>query len=187
MSNLRIDYSGDKFWENEVGQYHREDGPAVKLVNGYQSWWLNGKRHRINGPAVEYTNGGKEWFLDNYEYTEEDYNEKVKEYTKPTVRLWLDDVREAPEGWIRCYWPADVIKYLKSQTVDEISLDHDLGECESTGYDVVLWLAEQVFLKQFKFHLPKMYCHSDNPVGRKKILDGIESIQKYSQSKEDEF
>jgi hypothetical protein len=102
-------------------------------------------------------------------------------------KIWLDDVREAPEGWIRCYYPAEVIKHLETQTVDEISLDYDLGECDSTGYDVVLWLAEQVFLKQFKFPLPKMYCHSDNPVGRQRILDGIESVQKYYQSKEYEF
>ncbi len=25
------------------------------------------------------------------------------------VQIWLDDVRPAPEGWIRCYWPDEVI------------------------------------------------------------------------------
>ena len=27
------------------GKWHREDGPAVELANGYKEWWLNGIRY----------------------------------------------------------------------------------------------------------------------------------------------
>jgi hypothetical protein len=56
-----IDKNGVKEWKNEVGEYHREDGPAREFTDGYKSWWMNGKRHRLDGPAIEYANGDKEW------------------------------------------------------------------------------------------------------------------------------
>jgi hypothetical protein len=60
------------------GKYHCADGPAIEW-NGYKSWWLNGLRHRSDGPAIEYSNGNKEWYLNNIQYTEEDFNNKIKE------------------------------------------------------------------------------------------------------------
>ena len=49
------------------------------IVNdGNQFWFLNGKRHREDGPAIEYKEGDKYWFLNGIEYTEEKYNEKIK-------------------------------------------------------------------------------------------------------------
>jgi hypothetical protein len=39
---------------------------------------------------------------------------------------------------------------LKENKVEEISLDHDLGDDQKgTGYDVLLWIEEQVFLKGY--------------------------------------
>ena len=59
------------------------------------------------------------------------------------MKVWLDDVREAPEGWIHIRTPEEAIDLLRSGAVEEISLDHDLGifteEGEATGYDVLLW------------------------------------------------
>lgn len=37
------------------------------------------------------------------------------------------DERDTPAGWIRVYWPDEVIKLLKTGKVTEISVDHDLG------------------------------------------------------------
>ena len=54
--------NGDKEWYLN-GQQHREDGPAVEYGNGYKEWWLNGKLHRVDGPAVEHNNGYKAWYL----------------------------------------------------------------------------------------------------------------------------
>ena len=50
----------------------------------------------------------------------------------------MDDKRDTPEGWVRVYWPHEAIELLKTGTVEEISLDHDLGDDDKgTGYDVV--------------------------------------------------
>lgn len=27
-----------------IGEIHREDGPAIKCLSGYEEWWVNGKR-----------------------------------------------------------------------------------------------------------------------------------------------
>ena len=42
--------------------------------------WANGKDdfHREDGPAVEYSDGFKAWYLNDEEYSEEDYNDKIK-------------------------------------------------------------------------------------------------------------
>jgi len=49
----------------------------------------------------------------------------------------LDDVCEAPDGWIHVRTPEEAIELLRSGQVGEISLDHDLGlatsEAERTG------------------------------------------------------
>ncbi len=48
---------------NELGQLHREDGPAIEYLNGSKEWWVNGKKHRKDGPALEYSNGTRYWYL----------------------------------------------------------------------------------------------------------------------------
>jgi len=61
------------------------------------------------------------------------------------MKVYLDDERETPEGWVRVYWPDEAIKLLSDGVVTEISLDHDLGDdTRGTGYDVVLWIEEAV-------------------------------------------
>ena len=32
-----------RYWLDEDGLLHREDGPAVEWNDGYKAWWLNGK------------------------------------------------------------------------------------------------------------------------------------------------
>ena len=57
----------------------------------------------------------------------------------------MDDKRDTPEGWVRVYWPHEAIELLKTGAVEEISLDHDLGDDDNgTGYDVVTWIEEAV-------------------------------------------
>ena len=92
------------------------------------------------------------------------------------MRVYLDDERVTPDGWIRVYWPEDAIALLESGQVEEISLDHDLGDDEhGTGYDVVLWIEEAVALRGFK--PPRMFVHSANSSAKEKMLSGIEAIQ----------
>ncbi len=92
------------------------------------------------------------------------------------MKVYLDDERQAPEGWVRVYWPFQVIELLKTGEVTEISLDHDLGDdLRGTGYDVILWIEEAVCTEGFK--PPDIHVHSANSSARQKMLAGINSIK----------
>jgi hypothetical protein len=43
------------------------------------------------------------------------------------MKLWHDDVRPAPEGWVHARTNDEAKEYFKSGEVETCSLDHDLG------------------------------------------------------------
>ncbi|MBA4418356.1 MAG: hypothetical protein C0392_10675 [Syntrophus sp. (in: bacteria)] len=91
------------------------------------------------------------------------------------MKLFLDDERIAPEGWIHVRQPEEAIETLKTGKVAEISLDHDLGDdVHGTGYDVILWIEEAVVTQGFV--PPRITVHSANPSARQKMEAGIKSI-----------
>jgi len=91
------------------------------------------------------------------------------------MRVFLDDERSTPEGWVRAFWPDEVIDLLESGEVTHLSLDHDLGDDErGTGYDVVLWIEDAVALRGFA--PPILTVHSANSSARLKMLAGIGAI-----------
>jgi hypothetical protein len=79
--------------------------------------------------------------------------------------------------------PKDAIDILKTGSVGEISLDHDLGDdVRGTGYDVILWIEEAVATQDFD--PPKIIVHSANPSARQKMEAGIQSINRtYAKSR----
>ena len=86
------------------------------------------------------------------------------------------------EGWVRVYWPDEAIALLESGAVEELSLDHDLGDDErGTGYDVVLWIEKAVALRGFK--PPRVFVHSANSSARDKMIAGIQSIERMARQK----
>ena len=91
------------------------------------------------------------------------------------MKVYLDDERETPAGWTRVYWPDEAIKLLRTGCVDEISLDHDLGDdVRGTGYDVIGWIEEQVVTNDFV--PPVIRVHSANISARQKMELGISAI-----------
>lgn len=93
------------------------------------------------------------------------------------MKVYLDDLRETPEGWVRVYWPDEAIDLLKTGAVEKISLDHDLGDDDrGTGYDVVLWIEEAVVINNFS--PPIIKVHSANSAARKRMESGILSIKR---------
>lgn len=97
-----------------------------------------------------------------------------------TLRVWLDDERPAPEGWVACRWPGEVIALLGSGQVATVSLDHDLGDdSRGTGYDVLLWLEEAV--ARYGFTLPEIHVHTANPAARTRMLAAVDAISRLSQ------
>lgn len=96
------------------------------------------------------------------------------------MKVFLDDARTTPEGWVRVYWPDEAVALLQTGQVTEISLDHDLGDdARGTGYDVLLWIEKAVRLRGFV--PPRMQVHSANPAARTRMLAGIAAIERARQ------
>jgi hypothetical protein len=94
-----------------------------------------------------------------------------------SVKVFLDDERVAPEGWIQVRWPDEAIALLRAGGVEELSLDHDLGDdARGTGYDVLLWLEEAVVTHSFA--PPQIRVHSANVSARQKMELAIGAIQR---------
>lgn len=96
------------------------------------------------------------------------------------MKIWLDDIRPAPEGWVWIKHPKDLIGYLHSD-VEEISFDHDLGIFDAngkeiTGYDALVVV--ETFVLNGLFPKPKkLSIHSANAGARKKMELAIQSIE----------
>lgn len=94
------------------------------------------------------------------------------------MRIFLDDERVTPPGWVRTYWPDEAIKLLDKGNVTEISLDHDLGDdTRGTGYDVIVWIEEAVITRGFI--PPIIKIHSANSSAKVKMQLGIDNINRY--------
>jgi hypothetical protein len=77
------------------------------------------------------------------------------------VNLWLDDRVPPPTPhWIWIKTVKEVKVFLTEQKVHMISLDHDLGENQEPGYDLVKWMMVNKLWSRAK---PQV--HSMNPVG----------------------
>lgn len=98
------------------------------------------------------------------------------------LRVWLDDLRPAPAGWYWALTAEEVVDVLRSELVEDLSLDHDLGRSYS-GYDVIKWLAHQREVNGFNFWpLNRPTVHSSNPVGRVNIESVIERYGEYDEN-----
>lgn len=88
------------------------------------------------------------------------------------MKLWVDDERRAPEGWVWATRPAEAISALATGAVTHLSLDHDLGIDPTTGEaitarPIMLWLCEMSTTHPQQRYWPDQVCvHSQNPVGR---------------------
>lgn len=96
------------------------------------------------------------------------------------MKLWHDDVRPAPEGWVWARTNTEAKSLLLTGRVTEVSLDHDLGfhdvvipddpdelaevlilkgQSDQTGYDLVCWMIDNFLVPA------KVTIHSWNPLG----------------------
>jgi len=98
------------------------------------------------------------------------------------MKIYLEDVRDLPvwavnDGWLLVRTYREVIEYLKTDEVEQLSLDHDLGGLK-TGYDVLLWIEEKVVKEGFI--PPTIDIHTSNPPARIRMLQTIKSIKEKS-------
>ncbi len=91
------------------------------------------------------------------------------------MKIFLDDCRPCPEGWTLALTAGEAIALLEQGNVEEISLDHDLGDEEvcGSGYQVATWIEEKAFhgaISPLKWRI-----HSANPVGVQKMSAALKS------------
>lgn len=76
-------------------------------------------------------------------------------------KLYLDDVRPIPEGWVGARTVAEFISLIESRGLpDALSLDHDLGG-EETAMEAVHWMID----RELDTREVTITVHSANPVG----------------------
>lgn len=80
------------------------------------------------------------------------------------MKLWIDDVRPAPEGWEHIHSVNEAVGaiVLEYENIEVISLDHDAGDYGPLDYIKILDWAEEVYGSDFK---PAIKLHSANPIG----------------------
>lgn len=91
------------------------------------------------------------------------------------IKVYLDDLRHAPDGWIRLIDAQSCLSILREGIVSELSLDHDLGEESPNG----TWLVKQICadVRDGKYTLPLCRVHSQNPVGRRRMEEMIADLK----------
>ena len=80
------------------------------------------------------------------------------------MKIWLDDLRPAPEGYIWCKSVNEAKRIIVSaeESISVIDCDHDLGDFANQGGDAIKlldWLVERETFYPVEIH-------TANPVGR---------------------
>ena len=75
---IEVDSYGNRFYYNNAGKRHRENGPAVEYVSGAKHWYYNGQLHRLDGAAVVWANGTEFWWLNDQPATEAQFKLAVR-------------------------------------------------------------------------------------------------------------
>lgn len=79
------------------------------------------------------------------------------------MKIWLDDIRPAPEDYVQCKSVNEAIVIIEENknNIEVIDLDHDLGDFAKDGGDAIClmdYLVENELFYTLNFH-------TANPVG----------------------
>lgn len=96
------------------------------------------------------------------------------------INLYLDDLRDCPDGFELAKTMEEAVSFLKENKINILSLDHDLGEENGkllkTGYDLVKWICE--FYEEENLSIKAIYLHTDNNVGRENMFETLKAAQR---------
>jgi hypothetical protein len=99
------------------------------------------------------------------------------------MRVWLDDERSAPPGWTHVRTVDNAIALILAEEpfggVEEISLDHDLGTVDESGYDLLLWIERECHAG-YLHRVPRLHIHTANPPARKRMEAAVAAIERMS-------
>lgn len=84
------------------------------------------------------------------------------------MKIWLDDIRPAPEGYFWCNSVNEVICLINEtdEKIELIDCDHDLGAYAKDGGDGIYLL--DYLVEKGLFYPIKL--HTMNPVGRENMM-----------------
>src|SRR5688500_12240166 len=99
------------------------------------------------------------------------------------MRLWVDDERPAPKGWLAVTTSDAALDILEKGDVTEVSLDHDLGD-DDNGYRVITWIEEKVFTDS-SYRPPSIAIHTSNPSARVKMELAAAAIANHLAKRDD--
>lgn len=89
------------------------------------------------------------------------------------MKLFVDDVRDAPEGWVVARTVTDAIRILATQGVKEVSLDHDIAFQERHGFDLETFEGVAWYIAAMK-EPPEVTIHTGNAPAAYRMRDIIE-------------
>jgi hypothetical protein len=94
------------------------------------------------------------------------------------MKLFVDDIRPAPEGWQQARTVTEAIRFLEmfGSEVDEISLDHDISYAVEVAGTQRPFPSPENFTAVARYikvydnvPMPKVTIHSANPVGAEEL------------------
>ena len=96
------------------------------------------------------------------------------------MKLWIDDLRPAPEGykWVKTVNEAKThccraLNPNKELLIEEFDLDHDAGDYEQDYIELLKWLEEKVYVENWVIN-SVFKLHTGNIVGRNNMNAIIE-------------
>ena len=100
------------------------------------------------------------------------------------MKLYIDDIRPAPDDWQQARTVTDAIRFLSQfgKEVDEISIDHDISyavEVAGTqrpfpspeNFSAVAYFIAAYYKETPNSKKPQIIIHTANPVGGKELAD----------------
>lgn len=98
------------------------------------------------------------------------------------MKLFVDDIRNPEDIYQESDWVVvrsyeEAVERLNNGDCTVISLDHDLGSDEPTGYDLAKWLSNNNAWPE------QVYVHSANPVDSNNIIKEYKFWLKYYKGK----
>lgn len=100
------------------------------------------------------------------------------------MKLFIDDIRPIPEGWIGARNIGDAAFFMRNQTFTAISFDNDMGE-EKEGADLANWLEQKLATGEFskeRFKNCVFTVHSSNPAACVRIEQALVKIRELIQT-----
>lgn len=93
------------------------------------------------------------------------------------MRIFIDDIREAPEGWHSCKTVAEAIRTIATMggQIKEISLDFDDGTRNT--FEPVAWFIKEYWTVRAGKNSPKIIIHTGNPGGAAKLADILQGFE----------